>query len=267
MAIVVLSGLLAADLAAAPQAELWPRWEAHDPASTREIDHEAWAAFLDEYLVPDHPSGVTRFAYGEVGDADARSLQRYLDRLQDVEVSMLNRDEQLAYWLNLYNAATIDLIIDNYPVESIRDIGSGLLSRGPFDEEILRVEGEDISLNDIEHRIIRPIWQDPRIHYAVNCASIGCPDLHEEPFTASNWDRVFDQAAAEYINHPRGLRFEGNTLVLSSIYDWFIADFGGDLAGVIDHVLPYVTDARTAQRLRGFDGRVRHEYDWSLNEP
>jgi hypothetical protein len=184
-----------------------------------------------------------------------------------VEVTDLSRDEQLAYWLNLYNAATVDLILDNYPVESIRDIGSGLLSRGPFDEKILRVEGEDISLNDIEHRIMRPIWQDPRIHYAVNCASIGCPDLHEEPFTASNWNRVFDAAAAEYINHPRGLRFEGNTLVLSSIYDWFVEDFGGNLAGVIDHVLPYLEDEQTADRLRGFDGRVRYEYDWSLNEP
>lgn len=252
-------------LRAAPQAELWPRWEAHDPSSSQTVDHSAFDAFLDEYLVTDHPSGVNRVDYAGVSDTDHRALQRYVDGLQDVQVSALNRDEQLAYWLNLYNAATVDLILDNYPVDSIRDLGEGVFSNGPWDDDLLVVEGEDLTLNDVEHRIIRPIWQDERIHYVVNCASIGCPDLQPVALTADNWEGVFEDAAIQYITHPRGVRFDRGRLVLSSIYDWYVADFGGDLAGVKDHVSNYL-DAETAKRLLAHDGRVRYEYDWSLNE-
>ena len=258
--------IAAATLSAAPQAELWPRWEAHDPSSSRTVDHGEWDAFLEAYLIVDHPSGVNRVPYAGVSSADRQALQDYLDRLQAVEVSGLNRDEQIAYWINLYNAATVDLILDNYPVDSIRDLGEGIFSNGPWDDELLTVEGEALTLNDVEHRIVRPIWRDARIHYVVNCASIGCPNLQPVALTAENWDRVFADAAVQYITHPRGVRFDGRRLVLSSIYDWYVADFGGDLAGVKEHVADYL-DAATAERLMDHDGRVSYEYDWSLNEP
>lgn len=264
--LVVLFAIAGASLHAAPQAELWPRWETHDPSSTQTVDHGEWSAFLDAWLIVDHPSGVNRVPYGEVDQADRRALQSYLDRLQAVQVSGLNRDEQLAYWINLYNAATVDLILDNYPVDSIRDLGEGLFSSGPWDDELLVVEGVDITLNDVEHRIVRPIWQDERIHYVVNCASIGCPNLQPVALTAENWDRVFEDAAVQYVTHPRGMRFDGNRLVLSSIYDWYVADFNGDLAGVKAHMSGYL-DEDSAERLLDHDGRVRYEYDWSLNGP
>jgi hypothetical protein len=251
---------------AAPQAELWPRWQAHDPSSTESIDHSDWGSILDEYLIANHPSGINRVDYAAVSAMDKETLDEYVAMLEAVEVSSLDRDEQLAYWLNLYNAATVQLVLDNYPVESIRDIKSGAFGSGPWDIKLLTVEAEEVSLNDIEHRIIRPIWQDNRIHYVVNCASIGCPNLYPEPITAENWNRVFDESAYDYIQHPRGVRFEGNRLVLSSIYDWYVADFDGDVDGVIDHVTEY-TDSEIRERLQGFDGRVRYEYDWSLNEP
>jgi hypothetical protein len=258
--------IAAATLPAAPQAELWPRWEAHDPSSSRTVNHDEWDAFLEAYLIVDHPSGVDRVPYADVSSADRQALQDYLDRLQAVEVSGLNRDEQIAYWINLYNAATVDLILDNYPVDSIRDLGEGIFSNGPWDDELLTVEGEALTLNDVEHRIVRPIWRDARIHYVVNCASIGCPNLQPVALTAENWDRVFADAAVQYITHPRGVRFDGRRLVLSSIYDWYVADFGGDLAGVKEHVADYL-DAATAERLMDHDGRVSYEYDWTLNEP
>jgi hypothetical protein len=251
---------------AAPQAELWPRWEAHDSSSTEEVDHALWSAFLDSYLVSDHPSGVNRVRYAEVTASDRRSLQRYLTDMQDVSVSNLNRNEQLAYWINLYNAATVELILDNYPLESIRDIGEGMFASGPWDDELLTVEGERLTLNDVEHRIIRPIWQDERIHYVVNCASIGCPNLYPEPLTADNWDRVFEESARDYTTHERGVRFERNRLVLSEIFNWYVADFGDSFSGVVEHVSKYV-DSDTASRLESYDGRVRYEYDWTLNEP
>jgi len=264
--VLILLVLPAAAALAAPQAELWPRWEAHDPASTERLDHSEWGVFLDEYLIADHPSGVNRLEYADVdGDGRAR-LDEYVAYLEGVGVSGLNRDEQLAYWINLYNAATAKLIVDNYPVDSIRDIKPGVFASGPWDMELLEVEGEALTLNDVEHRIIRPIWQDNRIHYVVNCASIGCPNLYPEPLTGDNWDRIFEESAVAYITHPRGVRFEGNRLVLSSIFEWYVADFGGDLEGVIDHLREY-TDAETAQRLQSHSGRVQYEYDWSLNAP
>lgn len=251
---------------AAPQAELWPRWEAHDPASTARVDHSAWAAFLDEYLVDDHPSAVNRVEYAGVSPEDRRSLDGYVAMLEQTAVSELNRDEQLAYWINLYNATTVKLILDNYPVDSIRDIKPGPFASGPWDMDLLEVEGETLTLNDVEHRIIRPIWQDNRIHYAVNCASIGCPNLYPEPLTADNWDRVLEESAHAYTGHARGARFEGGRLVLSSIFDWYVSDFGGTFSGVVEHLVQYV-DAETADRLQSYNGRVRYEYDWSLNVP
>lgn len=215
----------------------------------------------------DHPSGVNRVPYDEVSGADVAELDAYVSDLQDVSVSELDRDEQFAYWVNLYNAYTVKLVLDHYPVDSIRDIDlSGLFTRGPWDKGLIEVEGETLSLNDIEHRILRPIWKDPRIHYVVNCASIGCPNLLPEPLTADSLEAQLDRAARGYVNHDRGAEVDGRTLYLSSIYDWYEEDFDGNVDGVVDHLLQYAEPRRAAD-LRGHDGRVRYRYDWTLNEP
>jgi hypothetical protein len=264
LALLWLLGIGSAGLSAAPQAELWPRWEAHDRDSTERVDHTAWGRILDRYLVTDHPSGVNRFRYGEVNTQERAILSEYIETLEATRVSQLNRDEQYAYWFNFYNALTIQLILDNYPVDSIRDIG-GLFSQGPFEQKLATVEGEEISLNDIEHRILRPIWEDPRIHYGVNCASIGCPNLLPEPFTAASVDEQLEGAAAAYINHPRGVSVGRRRLRLSSIYDWFQADFGGDIAGVLAHLRRYAAQ-ELAEELNSPPDNVKFEYDWSLND-
>jgi hypothetical protein len=257
----------------APQAELWPRWEAHDPSSVEEVDHSRWGVFLQRHLITDTADGVNRVRYAAVAEADRRRLQAYIRDLEAVAVSDLNRPEQLAYWTNLYNAVTVELILDRYPVESIRDIGisGNILNRHPWDAPLVTVEGESLTLNDIEHRIMRPIWEDPRIHYVVNCASIGCPNLLPVPFEADTWDALADEAARDYINHPRGVDFSGRRPALSSIYDWYQVDFGDDIEGVIAHILLYAEGsvAEEARRFAvgGHRGRVNYEYDWSLNEP
>ena len=249
----------------APQAELWPRWEAHDPASSQVVDHAAWGEILDRYLLANHQSGVNRFRYADVSDRDRSSLEEYIDTLEATRVSELNRDEQYAYWFNFYNALTVLLILEHYPLDSIRDIG-GLFSQGPFEQKLATVEGEEISLNDIEHRILRPIWEDPRIHYGVNCASIGCPNLLPEPFTGATVDEQLDEAAAAYINHPRGVSVGRRRLTLSSIYEWFQVDFGDDIEGVLAHLREYAEPELESQ-LQSPPENVKFEYDWSLNEP
>jgi hypothetical protein len=179
----------------------------------------------------------------------------------------LNRNEQLAFWVNLYNAATVKLILDHYPLKSIRNIRvGGRFGKGPWDARLLNVEGEDLTLNDIEHRILRPIWKDPRVHYAVNCVSLGCPDLQDTAFMADNSETLLEKGAREYVNSPRGAAFAGGRLVLSSIYDWFEEDFGDGRDGVMAHLLKYA-GSDLAARLRGYTGRIRYEYDWNLNEP
>jgi hypothetical protein len=259
--------LFTSSLTAAPKADLWPRWESHDPSSSAVVDHSAWARFLDRYLVTDHPSGINRVRYGEVTSEDRRELESYIDGLQGTPVSRLNRDEQMAYWINLYNAVTVKVILDHYPVSSITriDLSSGLFARGPWDAKLLRVEGEELSLNDMEHRILRPIWRDPRLHYAVNCASMGCPNLQNRAYTAANLEGLLEKGAREYINHPRGVALQGNKLVLSSIYDWFQEDFGGSEEGVLRHLRRYAA-AELAGKLDGYSGRISYGYDWSLNE-
>ncbi|HEX9715341.1 MAG TPA: DUF547 domain-containing protein [Desulfurivibrionaceae bacterium] len=174
--------------AAAPSPDPWPRWQAHEPDSPRVVDHAPWDIMLKKYLVTSHPSGINRFRYGSVSAADRQMLAEYLRKLQTAKVSSLNRQEQKAYWINLYNALTVQVILDHYPVKSIKDIdiSPGLFSNGPWDAKLLAIEGEKVSLNDIEHRILRPIFKDRRLHYALNCASLGCPNLQPKAYTGQH---------------------------------------------------------------------------------
>lgn len=251
---------------AAPAAEPWPRWEAHDPASTRRVDHAAWGRWLNTYLDTASPDGIFRLAYGRVDGPGRSALEAYVRHLAAVPVDSLNRDEQLAYWINLYNALTVQVVLAHHPVASIRDIdiSPGWFADGPWGARLLTVAGERLSLNDIEHRILRPLWRDPRIHYAVNCASLGCPNLQPEPYDARRIDAQLDAAARAFVNHPRGVRFDDGALVVSSIYAWFQEDFGGTEQGVIRYLLSYA-EPPLAERLRRHAGGFDDAYDWRLN--
>jgi len=229
-----------------------------------DLDNSAWGAFLSRY-VRSGANGVNLVNYGGVTPGDKQALKSYIATLEAATPTAMNRDAAMAYWINLYNAKTVDIILDNYPVSSIRKIGGGLFSSGPWDEKVVTVEGRTLSLNDIEHGILRPIWDDPRIHYAVNCASIGCPDLMTQPFTSANLAGMLDQAARGYINHPRGAAVENGRLVVSSIFDWYKGDFGGTDAGVIAHLRQYATGPLAAG-LGTVNSISSDRYDWDLNE-
>ncbi len=250
----------------APSARLWERWTAHDANSTAAIDHAPWDRFLKTY-VSQGDDGVNRVAYAVVTDADRQALARYIAGLAATPISRYARGEQLAYWINLYNALTLKVVLDHYPVRGIRDIdiSPGLFADGPWDKDLLEIEGEAVSLNDIEHRILRPIWRDPRLHYAVNCASLGCPNLRRTAFTSATVDALLSADARAYVNNPRGARLDHGRLVVSSIYDWFQEDFGGNEAGVIGHLMRFADPALQTRlsRIKGING---HDYDWTLND-
>lgn len=249
----------------APKADPWPHWQAHDPKNLAEIDFGDWDRLLQTYLTPS-PTGINLFRYGAVSKADRAALDRLLTVLAGLPISTHNRTQQRAYWINLYNALTIQVVLNHFPVDSIMNINISprFFSFGPWDKKLLQIEGEAISLNDIEHRILRPLWDDPRTHYVLNCASLGCPNLALSAYRAKDMEAKLDAAAQAYINHPRGVRFAGDDLIVSSIYEWFIADFGGDEAGVLAHLKQYA-DPALARRLNSHSQLDDTAYDWALN--
>jgi hypothetical protein len=264
LAIVLALGLGAA--LAAPSAELWERWLADDPDSTVTVDHGAWDRLIGRYLRPG-PDGVDRFDYAAVDAADKAALAGYVDSLAAMRPSALSRAEQLPYWINLYNALTVQVVLDHFPVETIRDIdiSPGLFSNGPWGAKLVTIEGEEVSLDDIEHRILRPIWRDARLHYALNCASIGCPALYPHAFTAEATQAYLDAGARAYVNHPRGVSVRPRGVRLSKIYDWYRDDFGDGDAALFAHLARYA-EPPLAAILKGAPRILGYDYDWRLND-
>jgi len=250
---------------AAPKANLWDFWLSHNESSTVKADHSYFNTFLKAYVVTDK-DGINKVMYDRVSKRNHEALMKYIADLSNIKVRSLNRKEQLAYWINLYNALTIDVILDHYPVKSIRDIdiSPGIFADGPWGKKLVTIEGQPVSLDDIEHRILRPIWKDPRIHYAVNCASLGCPNLQNTAFTSENTEALLEKGAKDYINHPRGVEVIQGQLHVSNIYDWFKEDFGGTDKGVIEHLRKYASP-NLAFALEKATSIAKYDYDWSLN--
>ncbi|RXJ73381.1 hypothetical protein CS022_09985 [Veronia nyctiphanis] len=244
---------------AAPKSDLWPFWNSSDEANTSQISHTNWQTLLDTYLVQD--GEYTLFQYRNVSDASRKKLQNYIDTLSKLDPRTYSKAEQYAYWVNLYNAATVEIILEDYPVKSITKLG-GLFSFGPWDQDVVSIAGKKLTLNDIEHRILRPIWQDPRTHYVVNCASLGCPNLLPQALTSANTEVSLESAAKAFINSEKGVSLKGKKLQLSSIYDWFAVDFGQSEQEILRHIQKY----RTGGQLTDWSGKIKYDYDWSLNE-
>lgn len=227
-------------------------------------NHAAFDALLGR-RARNSRDGVVRVDYAgwKASTVDRAALKAYIESLSRLNPLTLTRPEQFAFWANLYNAVTIDVVLDAFPVRSIRDIRSGLLP-GPWRRKVATVGGVELSLDDMEHNILRKGWADPRVHYAVNCASYGCPNLPLRAFRGATLGPSLDVAARAFVNHSRGARFDGNALVVSSIYKWFVEDFGGSDAGVIAHLARYA-DTPLRTRLQAATRIDRDVYDWSIN--
>tara|TARA_B100001059_G_scaffold196138_1_gene200971 strand:- start:1544 stop:2326 length:783 start_codon:yes stop_codon:yes gene_type:complete len=255
--LLVIISLLFSTLAwSAPKSELWPYWNQSNETNSAQVSHQSWQQFLDSYLVKQGQNTLVR--YQVVTDTDNTKLKRYIKLLEQVNPLEYSKAEQYAYWVNLYNAVTVDLILDAYPVKSITKLG-GLFSFGPWGDDVVSVNGKSLTLNDIEHRILRPIWQDPRTHYAVNCASLGCPNLQPQAFTAGNTETLLEQAASEFVNSDKGVLAKNSKLQLSSIYEWFDVDFG-NREQLIQHLNQYRTKPVPSAN------KISYDYDWSLNQ-
>lgn len=184
----------------------------------------------------------------------AADLKMYLDRLSKVDVeSLSSKEEKMLFYVNLYNAATIDLILDNYPTTSIKDLDDGKT----WDVKRVRLGKERLSLNEIEHEILRKRWDDPRVHVAVNCAAASCPAL----FLAESDEELnamLDESMRAFVNDTTKNTITSDTLYLSKIFEWYADDFGD----IKTYIKSYVADPE----LIGDKVVVRYRpYDWSLN--
>ncbi len=250
-----------------PAADLdFPEFAQSDDQSALRPDNTAWTEFLSRYVVAGE-DGVARLRYADVTAEDRDLLSGYVEALAGLDPTLLSSDEQLSYWINLYNAVTVALILDHYPIASIRNIKSGPFDfDGPWDDERVTVAGAALSLNDIEHGVIRAVFDEPRIHYAVNCASIGCPNLRREAYDGASLDRALDEQARDYVNHARGVSVdEKGRVTASKIYAWFRGDFGETEEAILDHIRLYANPALIAA-LDGVEDIRRYDYDWSLND-
>ncbi len=259
--ILVLASALAN---AAPTADLWPFWDVSNELDTAAVDHTLWQAFLDDY-VSASDDGINRVDYRRAAaDGGRERLQQYLAALAAVDPRTLRRAEQLAYWINLYNALTIEVVLNHLDKPTILRMGKGWLSSGPWGDELITLAGQELTLDDIEHRILRPIWNDRRIHFAVNCASLGCPNLQPTAFRGDNTERLLSEGEQQYINHPRGVSLtDDGTLQLSSIFDWYQVDFAADEKELLTYLGRHHDTLSNV--LDSYDGRIDYEYDWSLN--
>ena len=259
----VLAGTFAGSAQAAPKAELWRYWDAYNPKSTVEVDHSLWQRVLDQ-RVHENTDNINRVSYKQFSKAEKNQLNRYLKALAALTPTQLNRTEQLAYWINLYNALTVQVVLQYPKAKSILKMKRRFFRIGPWDDELLTIEGKAVTLNDIEHRIVRPIWQDHRLHFALNCASIGCPNLSKTAYTSDNVQTQLQRAQTRYLNHPRGVLVRKNKLLLSSIFDWYQVDFSKDEKGLRAYLagqLPH-----QAQGILASKSAIDYAYDWDLNE-
>lgn len=239
-------------------------WDQSVDVNKERIGHDSWQVLLDDFLDTEDESGVYLFDYESLQIDATAELDNYIDYLSSIDPRDYARTEQFAYWINLYNAATVDLIVENFPVDSITELGDTPLAFGPWDDPRVTIAGIPLSLNDIEHGILRPLYKDPRIHFAVNCASLGCPNLQPQAFTSDNLEELLTLASLEFVGHPRALTIDGNTLYLSSIFDWYSEDFGKDTKAVLDKITEYSPTDITNQ-LKQFDGEIEYHYNWQLN--
>ncbi|MBZ0114607.1 MAG: DUF547 domain-containing protein, partial [Thermoanaerobaculia bacterium] len=216
---------------------------------------------LERHLEPGEKNGVSvglvDYAALARGDRDFQEAREQLALLDPKELSPA---EAKATWINAYNVLAVAMVVDNYPLESIRDAGGRLFGR-VWTQPAGKVGGTTYTLDQIENDIIRPLG-DPRIHAAIVCASVSCPDLATEPFTARKLDEQLDEGLRSFLANPaKGLRVEGRTLKVSSIFDWFADDFktSGGVLAVLRKYAPAGTSIPEDPKLDYLT------YDWQLN--
>lgn len=222
------------------------------------ISHQLFDNLLKKHV---DPNGLVDYK-GFQKDRD--ELRKYLDLLQSTSPGdNWSDEEQMAYWINVYNAFTIDLILEHYPLKSIKDIGSSIqipFVNTPWDIKFIEIGGEIYDLNNVEHGILRKRWEEPRIHFAINCASNSCPVIRSEAYTAQKLEGQLEDQASKFINDDSKNDITASEAKLSKIFDWYGGDFKNEMP-LRDFINQYADVKITNATKVSFK-----EYDWRLNE-
>ncbi len=221
---------------------------------TLTMNHQDWTTLLQRHVKKTGEVDYQGFI------EDSTLLQKYLE---DISTHIPGRnwteDEQMAYWINAYNAYTVKLIVDHYPLESIKDITDGLpMINSPWDIKFFTIGNVDFDLNTIEHEILRKQFDEPRIHFAINCASFSCPKLRNEAYTPSQLEAQLEDQAEGFIQDTDKNSIDRKETKLSKIFDWYKSDFTKqmDLLTYLEQYSPEINK----------DNKVEYlEYDWKLN--
>ena len=222
-------------------------------------------------------------AHVQEGEVDYKNLCRdsnlelYIEQLSKTDPEGLpTREEKLAFWLNAYNAYTLKIICDNYPLKSINELHTGGLIFGSvirqtvWHKKLVTINDELTSLDHIEHKIIRPIFKEPRIHFAIVCAAKGCPPLRSEAYEAERLDAQLTDQAEVFLSQKEKNNFnlKTKTARISPIFSWFKKDFISDSGSVLEYLTPFINEEIGASiKNDPKSWRIKYtEYDWSLNE-
>jgi hypothetical protein len=220
-------------------------------------EHKLWDKLTKLYVTEDGFVDYKGFV------KDSTKLNQYLELLSANHPNdRWSSDQRKAYWINAYNAFTVKLIVKNYPVKSIKDLGGSIYKvNTPWDIKFINIGDEQYDLNNIEHSILRKEWEDPRIHAAVNCASVSCPGLRQGAFTADNLDKQLDEQMKSFIQDESKNRITKDKLKLSKIFKWFTGDFKNVAPSEIAYLNRF-TKVKISE-----DAEIDYfEYDWDLNE-
>jgi hypothetical protein len=248
---------------AAQPGQPWSIWAKSNESNRNSIDHRQWNELLSKHVV-NTGQGVNRFRYGSIDKNEQKRLSGYIAYLEKIDPRDYSREEQKAYWLNLYNALTVRLVSANYPKKSIRDIGVQAAGNSLLDKPLVQVAHTPISLNDIENRILRPIWKDHTIHFGLNCTDMTCPGLLPQAFTGKNVTALLKQSGRDFINKQNGVTLKNGKLFAAGIFGQYRSDFAKDDKMMLKVFAHYAED-RLALYLLGFQGKIDYVHDHSLN--
>lgn len=225
---------------------------------SKPVTHEQWDKLLKKHV---HADGLVDY---KGFTRDSADLNKYLRLLETAHPNEKNwkREEQMAYWINAYNAYTVQLILRNYPVASIKDIKKGVaFVNSVWDIKFIKIQGYTYDLNNIEHNILRPVFKDARVHAAVNCASYSCPKLLNEAYTADKLDAQLTASMKSFINDPSRNKITADKVQVSEIFKWFDGGFKRD-AGSVREFLNRYSKVQVGEK-----ASIEHlDYDWKLNE-
>ncbi len=225
-------------------------------SNSKPVSHELWDGLLKKYVTEEGAVDYPGFIQ------DSIPLNAYLDILRGSHPNNKNwsREEQIAYWLNAYNAFTVKLIVDNYPTESIKDIKNGIpFVNTVWDIKFIEIEGATYDLNNIEHGILRPQFKEPRIHFAANCASISCPRLRNEAYTAEKLEAQLTDQTRYFLSNPVKNKITSDKAQLSKLFSWYKSDFKKN--GSLEDFINKYSEVQISEKTE-----IDYlDYNWNLN--